>query len=340
MDSYGQLWEDETEREEFSSLLSDHLLENDNQTAHSKMQAAGSTVLLPPIRLHSKKSMEALRDEREYRSSTSDDEWSDRGKFFTNRVDSLRQGVVSTADDDEDVFGRLAPLSKTAHGIFTSNNKTKERIIYNRQQSHPPPSTMSFLRNDPYAGTQRRHTSPRGQPVAMKRKEPPPPLTLNHRSPSAVKQVMIEQIVSGRPRLSSFQVPVRKSSRGPAVVHSTGEIPYTPFNAPRPAPAPPGAPLAPRRVPPNSYTNNNHHTYRDSSPKTPLTPSPEQPQASQFLTRIRSSPDDQPDAKPLLTQGISFFEDSPSPDHTHFRFAPSKAAMRGVSGRIRKAVRI
>lgn len=183
---------------------------------------------------------------------------------------------------------------------------------------------MLFLQSDPYAGTQRRHISPRNHPAAVKRKEPPPPLTLDSRSPSTVKQVMIEQIVSGRPRLPSVQVPVRKSSRAPALVRSVTDTPYTPFSAPRPAPVPPAPPMAPRRATANPLPLGNHFARFDSGPKTPQTPSSEQPAVSQFLTRIHSIPDDHPEERPMLLQGVSFFEDSPPPDHTHFKFAPTK----------------
>lgn len=310
VDSRGQVWEDETEREEFSSLLSDHQLEQQNRKT---LGDSTNMVLLSPIRLRSKQAMDALRSKRD----------SD-----------------STFDSDEDVFGRLVPLSKTSHGISVASVKTKERIIYNRQQSHPPPSTMSFLQNDPYAGTQRRHTSPRNQAAAVKRKEPPPPLTLDIRSLSTVKQVMIEQIVSGRPRLPSVQVPVRKSSKAPALMRSVTDTSYTPFSAPRPAPVPPAPPMASRRVTANPLPHANHFARHDSGPKTPQTSSPEQPAVAQFLTRIHSIPNDHPEERPMLLQGVSFFEDSPPPDHTHFKFAPSKATMRDVSGRIRKAVRL
>lgn len=307
-DSNGQMWEDETEREEFSALLSETQLE---QRQIRALDRPRDVILLSPIRLHSKQSMDALRNARDSHET----------------------------DSDEDVFGRLAPLSKTTQGISVVSNRTKERIIYNRQQSHPPPSTMSFLQSDPYAGTQRRHTSPRTHSAAIKRKEPPPPLTLDQRSPSAVKQVTVEQVVSGRPRLSSTQVPVRKSSKTPALVRSVSETPFTPFSAPRPAPAPPGAPIAPRRIPTDQFSDVRHYASQGSSP-TPRTPSPEQSSVPEFLTRIHSNPDDHAEERPMLHQGMSFFEDSPSPDHTHFRFAPSKATMRDVSGRIRKAVRL
>lgn len=307
-DSAGELWEDETEREEFSALLSEAQLE---QHHLKDLERPRDMVLLSPIRLHSKQSMEALRSKRD----------SDQ------------------TDSDEDVFGRLAPLSHTAKSISVVSKRAKERIIYNRQQSHPPPSTLSFLRDDPYSSTQRRHTSPRDQSAAVKRKDPPPPLTLNQRSPAAAKQVMVEQIVSGRPRLPSQQVPVRKSSKVPALVRPVTDVPFTPFSAPRPAPAPPGAPLAPRRIPIDPFLDS-HRYYREDSSPTPRTPSPQQHAVSQFLTRVHSIPDVHAEEKPMLYRGVSFFDDSPSPDHTHFRFAPSKATMRDVSGRIRKAVRL
>lgn len=312
---------DTSEQEEFSSLLSD--LTSHQNVGNSVNAKAGSSYapLLSPIRLHSKASMEALRRKREPDSPIAD----------TGRGDCQ--------EDDEDVFGTLAPLSKAARGITMANNKTKERIIYNRQHSQPPPSTMVFLQNDPYAGTQRRHTSPDGETGALKRKEPPPPLTLRYHSLSALKQVMVEQVVSGRPRIPSMQVPLRTSSRNHAPLAISTQYPHTPFMAPRPAPAPPGAPLAPRRLVINAENNKDTAFGRESSPTTPRTPSPEQMQV-QLLSRIPSYPDEHSEQRPTLVKGMSFFDDSPSPDHTHFRFAPSKATMRAVSGRIRKAVRV
>jgi hypothetical protein len=311
-----------SEQEEFSGLLLDHRA-TQHQSSLSTNANAGSTYksLLPPIVLHSKASMEALRRQRGPDSPA-----------FTRR--SLYQ------EDEEDVFGTLASLSTAAHGINLANNKTKERIIYNRQHSNPPPSAMRFLQSDPFAGTQRPHTSSDAETGTLKRKEPPPPLTLWNRSPSALKQVMVEQVVSGRPRLPSMQVPPRTSSRNRAPLPFGNQYPHTPFMAPRPAPAPPGAPLGPRRLVYNSELNSDTSNCLATSPKTPRTPSPEHLQAVPLLARIPSRPDYQSEQRPPLVKGMSFFDDSPSPDHTHFRFTTSKATMRAVSGRIRKAVRV
>lgn len=313
---------DSSEQEEFSGLLSDHKATQQNANFNSSVNVSSThRALLPPIVLRSKASMEALRRQREPDSPA-----------FTRGS--------RCEEDEEDVFGTLASLSTAAHGINRASNRTKERIVFNRQHSNPPSSAMGFLHNDPYAGTQRRHTSPDGETGMLKRKEPPPPLTLNHRSPSALKQVMVEQVVSGRPRLPSMQVPPRTSSRTRAPLPFGVHYPHTPFMAPRPAPAPPGAPLGPRRIVRDSELKIDTSHRSDTSPKTPRTPSPEHMQAVPFLTRIPSNPNDQSGQRPTLVKGMSFFDDSPSPDHTHFRFTTGKATMRAVSGRIRKAVRV
>lgn len=313
---------DPSETEEFSGLLSDQKAptQETNPIDTTKL-VSNYAPLLSPIKLHTRGSMEALRRKREANSPI----------FETASSGEVQKG-------EEDVFGTLASLSKAAHVITLAQRKTKQRIIYNRQHSQPAPSTLSFLQNDPYAATRRHHTSPDGEIHTLKRKEPPPPLTLTHRPPSALKQVMIEQVVSGRARLSSLQVPPRISSRNLAPVPFDALEPRTPFTAPRPAPAPPEAPQAARRLVSNQQSNNDAALQAESSPEAPRTPSPLNMQATQLFTRIWTYPEERPDQRPTLGKGMSFFDASPSPNHTHFRFAPSKATMKAVSGRIRKAV--
>ena len=315
---------DPSETEELSGLLPDQKVPpQEIESTDTTILMSNYAPLLSPFRLHSRVSMEALRHKRE----------ADSPIFESASPGDAQEGK-------EDVFGTLASLSKSAHGITLAHTKTKQRVIYNRQHSQPPPSTWKSSQHDPYVRMRRHHTSPDGEMSTPKRKEPPPPLTLTHLSPLALKQVKVEQVVSGRPRLPSLQVPPRISSRNLAPIPFDALEPRTPFMAARPAPAPPEAPQAAPRLIFNQRSNNDAALHIESSPEAPRTPSPVNMQVTQLFTRISTYPEDRPDQRPTLMKGMSFFDTSPSPDHTHFRFAPSKATMKAVSGRIRKAVRV
>ncbi|GHJ84780.1 hypothetical protein NliqN6_1182 [Naganishia liquefaciens] len=272
------------ETEEFSGLLLHHegFGQKSSPISNTKFKTA-YVPLLSPIRLHNKSSIEALRRRREQDNPTSG------------------STPHATKEEEEgDVFGTLASLSKAAYGITLAHRKNRQRILYNRQHSQPVAPSWEILRSDPYAAMQRRHTGPNEEVSTLRRKEPPPPLILSQRSPSALKQVMIEQVVSGRSRLPSTQVPLRSSSRSHALRPLAVVDPHTPFMAPRPAPAPPGAPQAARRVNSRQERSRDPALQRDTSPDSPRTPSPLHMQPSGLMTRISSYPADQSDQRPVL----------------------------------------
>lgn len=322
MDQDGQVWKDESEREEFSGLLSQQRSENDGRRTNTTDDKAQASILLPPIKIRSKASMDRLSF--------------NRGPVISSPLAPTHDNVAIVGDghhsweeEEEDVFGSVGSLSKTSNGISLANTRVKERNRLNRQLSHPPKTPkMTFLQSDPYAGTPDFGYNPHSQPV-FKRKQPPPALTLNGRAPSAMNKFVVEQIVSGRPSLPTAQLPLRTTSKLP-VPPIQSALPHTPFMAPRTAPVPPGAPKVPGRLLTSKLTWHTSEASESIGPHTPSTPSPEQPKHGHpAITR------------PAPTRGMSFFEDSPPPDQTHFRLGVnSKAAMREVSGRIRRVVRL
>ncbi|KAJ9107030.1 hypothetical protein QFC19_002899 [Naganishia cerealis] len=311
VDRKGQVWKDEVEQEEFAGLLS-HQQSEQSSMMDTKPRVAG---LLPPIKLRNKASIERL--------SASRNSLGIPGPITIphDNVSIVGRDRHNTwEEEEEDVFGSVGSLSRTATGITLASSRAKERISYNRQLSHPPVTQMHFLQRDPYGGTQSR-TAPDfcEQAAVFRRKQPPPALTLNGRAPSALSKVVVEQIVSGRPSLPTTQLPMRTSSRLPTTAPQPS-LPHTPFMAPRTAPVPPRAPKAPGRLPTRSSEGRKSEASDSSSPHTPSTPSPEHLKSEQSHHHI---------IQPAPTRGMSFFEDSPPPDQTHFRIGVnSKAAMR------------
>lgn len=326
----GHLWKDEAEREEFFGLLSQQRSENEERrtcTTDAKFQA---TTLLSPIRLRSKAEMDRLH-----------------GPIISSPLAPTYDNVAIVGDvptsweeEEEDIFGSVGSLSKTANGINIANTRVKERNRLNRQLSHPPKAQkMSFLQNDPYATAQVRDSNLHAQP-GFKRKQPPPALTLKGGVPSAISKVVVEQIVSGRPSLPITHLPVRTTSKL-TVAAPQAALPHTPFMAPRTAPVPPGAPKAPGRLLTTTLTSHSSEVSDSSGPQTPSTPSPEQLRVPAHGMRLNFHEYHQTAARPTPTRGMSFFEDSPPPDQTHFRLGVnSTAAMKEVSGRIRRVVRL
>ncbi|KAJ9104460.1 hypothetical protein QFC21_001955 [Naganishia friedmannii] len=316
-------WKDELECEEYAGLLSQQRSENDERRTYTSNAKSQAPALLPSIKLRSKASMDRLL--------------ANRGPIISSPLAPTHDNVSIVGDahnsweeGEEDVFGSVGSLSKTANGISLANTRVKERNRLNRQLSHPPKMPkMTFLQSDPYAATPIYESNLHAQPV-FKRKQPPPALTLKGSAPSAINKVIVEQIVSGRPSLPFTQLPVRTTSKLAVVAVPQSELPHTPFMAPRTAPVPPGAPKAPGRLLTTTLQSHNSEASDSSGPHTPSTPSPVQPKQSHQAV-----------ARPAPTRGMSFFEDSPPPDQTHFRLGVNgKAAMREVSGRIRRVVRL
>ncbi|KAJ9115053.1 hypothetical protein QFC22_005381 [Naganishia vaughanmartiniae] len=334
VDEQGQVWEDEVERKEFTGLLSQQRSENDARRNGSTDARSQTVALLPAIRLRSKASME--------RQSTN------RGPVTSSPLAPTHDNVAifgdargSGEEEEEDIFGSVGSLSKTANGINLANTRVKERNRLNRQLSHPPPKAqkMSFLQDDPYAATPIRDFDQHAQPI-FKRKQPPAALTLKGRAPSTINKFVVEQIVSGRPSLPTAQLPVRTTSKSPFAAPQSA-LPQTPFMAPRTAPVPPGAPKAPGRLLITTLASHNSEASDSSGPHTPSTPSPKPPRAPALGHAPNSKHTQQIAARPTPTRGMSFFEDSPPPDQTHFRLGVnSKAAMKEVSGRLRRVVRL